>query len=102
MKIKLRKFRNKDPKYRRFTHDVEVARGVDIENLFNRFGINLRKKFAICPFHDDKNPSLRVYPKTNSWYCFGCGRGGDTIDFVIKIAKVDFKKAVDLIVNNGL
>ncbi|MDD4805062.1 MAG: CHC2 zinc finger domain-containing protein, partial [Candidatus Pacebacteria bacterium] len=36
-----------------------------------------------CPFHKhDDTPSLKVYPDTNSWYCFGCGRGTSIIDFV--------------------
>lgn len=35
-----------------------------------------------CPFHDDHTPSLTVYPATRSFYCFGCGTGGDVIDFL--------------------
>ena len=47
-----------------------------------------------CPFHDDHDPSLVVYPRTNSFHCFGCGANGDVISFVRKIENVDFDSAV--------
>ena len=51
-----------------------------------------------CPLHDDKRPSFYVYPATNSWYCFGCHRGGDAIAFVRHLHGHSFVKAVhDLI-----
>lgn len=34
-----------------------------------------------CPFHEDDQPSLKVYPQTNTFNCFGCGKNGDTIEF---------------------
>src|SRR3989344_397999 len=37
---------------------------------------------SICPFHNDSNPSLQFYPTTNSFFCFGCRRGGDIIEFI--------------------
>ena len=41
-----------------------------------------RANLICCPFHEDKTPSLQLYPKTNTWHCFGCGKGTDTIDFI--------------------
>jgi len=42
-----------------------------------------RHPTGLCPFHDDEQTwSLTVYPETNSWYCFGCGRGGDIFNFL--------------------
>ena len=41
-----------------------------------RRGNNL---FGLCPFHSEKTPSFHVYPDTQSFYCFGCGAGGDVI-----------------------
>jgi len=35
-----------------------------------------------CPFHDDKDPSLKVYTNTNTFNCFGCGKAGDVIEFI--------------------
>ena len=40
------------------------------------------KQKLICPFHHELTPSLHIYSKTNSFYCFGCGAGGDQITFV--------------------
>lgn len=38
-----------------------------------------RAGFCCCPFHNERTPSLKIYDETNSWYCFGCHRGGDAI-----------------------
>lgn len=50
-----------------------------------------------CPFHSEKTPSCFVYPDTNSFYCFGCGAGGDVITFVMKIENLDYFEAVKLL-----
>lgn len=48
-----------------------------------------------CPIHGENTPSLQIYEDTNSWYCWGaCAEGGDEIEFVKKIDKVDFPEAV--------
>ena len=49
---------------------------------------------ANCPFHQDSTPSFKIYPGSRGWYCFGCAEGGDVIDFVQKLFKIDFPKAV--------
>lgn len=36
-----------------------------------------RAGFCCCPFHNERTPSLKIYDESNSWYCFGCHRGGD-------------------------
>ena len=43
---------------------------------------------AICPFHDDKNPSLTISPDKQIWHCFGCGAGGDCFGFVSQIESI--------------
>ena len=48
----------------------------------------------MCPFHNEKTPSFTVYPATQSFYCFGCGAGGDAITFVKKIENLDYLDAV--------
>ena len=45
-----------------------------------------------CPFHDDRNPSLKVYK--DGWYCFGCHRYGDVIQWVEEWENVDFTQAL--------
>ncbi len=53
-----------------------------------------------CPFHSDAQPSLVVYPREGNYYCFGCGVGGDVIDFVARLHGVRFIEAVRLL-NGG-
>lgn len=48
-----------------------------------------------CPLHDDTKPSFAIYPDTNSWYCFTEGIGGDVIDLLMKLYKIDFSEAVE-------
>lgn len=49
-----------------------------------------------CPIHNDKNPSLIVYPDGH-WHCFGCGKGGDVISFIEAIENTDFRGAVTIL-----
>ncbi|MCS7192772.1 MAG: DNA primase [Armatimonadetes bacterium] len=49
---------------------------------------------ALCPFHQDKNPSFFVSPEKGLWHCFGCGSGGDVIDFIQRIEGLTFIEAV--------
>jgi DNA primase len=60
--------------------------------LRNAGGGNLK---GICPFHDEKSPSLSVSPSRNLYHCFGCGAGGDVIRFVQNIEHLDFTDAVE-------
>ena len=57
-----------------------------------RAGSNL---VGICPFHSEKTPSFTVFPSTSSYYCFGCGAGGDVITFVMQTENSDYKDAVE-------
>lgn len=49
---------------------------------------------GLCPFHNEKTPSFTVYPDTQSFYCFGCGAGGEIISFTRRIENIDFVEAV--------
>ena len=83
-----------------------IKHGVDLVALVRAKGINLKKNgkgwFGLCPFHNDKNPSLSINPKENLWQCFGCGAAGDVIRFVEMFDQVDFKEAVKRLSDNGL
>lgn len=50
-----------------------------------------------CPFHSEKTPSFTVFPSTQSFYCFGCGAGGDAITFVMRMENLDYVSAVRLL-----
>ena len=53
-----------------------------------------RNYVCSCPFHSEKTPSCNVFMDTQSFYCFGCGAGGDVITFVMKIENLTFMEAV--------
>ncbi len=63
--------------------------------------VNLRRQgknlLGLCPFHNEKSPSFVVYPENNSFYCFGCNKGGDVISFVMGVENLDFTEAVKLL-----
>jgi DNA primase len=50
---------------------------------------------GLCPFHDERSPSFHVSPAKGLWYCFGCGEGGDTIDFVMRVDVLSFAESVE-------
>lgn len=50
---------------------------------------------GLCPFHDERSPSFHVSPAKGLWYCFGCGEGGDTLDFVMRVDALSFAEAVE-------
>lgn len=53
-----------------------------------------RNMVGLCPFHGEKTPSFNVYSENGSFYCFGCGAGGDVITFIMKIENLDYVEAV--------
>ena len=53
---------------------------------------------ALCPFHTEKTPSFIINPERQTWHCFGaCGVGGDVIELVIKIEKINFSEALKIL-----
>ena len=60
--------------------------------------VNLRRRgknlVGLCPFHNEKTPSFCVYPENNSFFCFGCNKGGDVIAFIMGVENLDFTEAV--------
>lgn len=53
-----------------------------------------RNLVGLCPFHGEKTPSFNIYTENGSFYCFGCGTGGDVITFIMKIENLDYLEAV--------
>ena len=65
------------------------AKSVPITKL-----MEFTKRKALCPFHNESTPSFTYYPKTNSCYCFGCGKSADAIDVYRELHNCGFKDAV--------
>lgn len=60
----------------------KVKEAVSMQQVAEYYGLQLnRKGLCQCPFHQDKNPSLKIYPDGKGFYCFTCGTGGDQIKF---------------------
>lgn len=76
---------------------AELRRRADIETIVSSY-VNIRRNGKICrglcPFHGEKTASFTVYPDTQSFYCFGCGEGGDVIRFICSIENLDYVDAV--------
>ena len=71
-----------------------------IEEIASRYlNIENYRRNVVCPFHEDKSPSMKFYPKKNLFLCFGCGARGSPIDFVMKIENCTFQEAVFKISN---
>ena len=56
-----------------------------------------REFVGLCPFHDDHNPSMHVYPDRQTFRCWVCNTGGDCFTFVMEEAKVGFREALELL-----
>lgn len=78
----------------------ELRSRADIETTVSSY-VNLKRKGRIltglCPFHNEKTPSFTVYPETQSYYCFGCGSGGDVVTFIKNIENLDYIESVKLL-----
>jgi len=73
---------------------------VPIENLFNQpLRQSGRNLIGLCPFHKEKTPSFFIYLNTNSFYCHGCQKGGNVINFVEEFYNFSFKEAVEFLLN---
>ena len=56
---------------------------------------------ACCPFHNEKTPSFTVFTNTSSYYCFGCGAGGDVITFIMNRENLEYTDAVQLLADRA-
>ena len=75
-----------------FRNDVESVIGNYVS--LKRAGSNLK---GLCPFHNEKTPSFVVYPSDNSFYCFGCGVGGNVITFIRQMEHLDYQDAIEFL-----
>lgn len=78
----------------------EVKRRIDIQDLIASY-LTLKKAGAnyrcLCPFHNEKTPSMMVSPEKQIFKCFGCGEGGDVFSFVMKMENLEFPEALKML-----
>ena len=83
---------------------LEIKYRNDIESVISQY-VNLKRRgknlVGLCPFHNEKTPSFTVYPENGSFYCFGCGSGGDVITFTSLIERLDYVEAVKLLADRS-
>ena len=76
-----------------------IARN-DVVEIISR-NVQLKRRgrtyLGLCPFHNEKTPSFIVYPETQSFYCFGCGAGGDIVTFTKNINNLDYVESIKLL-----
>jgi len=72
-----------------FRNDIETVIGSYV--TLKRAGSNYQ---APCPFHSERTPSFTVFTATKSFYCFGCGAGGDVISFIMRAENLDYVDAL--------
>ena len=75
----------------------EIKYRNDIESVISSY-VELKRRgknlVGLCPFHNEKTPSFTVYPENGSFYCFGCGAGGDVFSFIKLIENLDYADAI--------
>lgn len=82
----------------------EIRNRLDVVELvgsyfpLRRTGQNFK---ACCPFHDEKTPSFVVSPQRQTFHCFGCGEKGTIFDFVMKMERVEFREALELLADKA-
>ncbi len=78
----------------------EIKYKNDIEQVISPY-VTLKRRgknlVGLCPFHGEKTPSFTVYPENGSFYCFGCGVGGDVFTFTKLIENLDYIEAIKLL-----
>ncbi|MGI6167905.1 MAG: DNA primase [Eubacteriales bacterium] len=82
----------------------EIAQRNDILEVVGSY-VRLQRSGStfkgLCPFHSEKTPSFTIFPADNSFYCFGCGAGGDVITFIMKAENLDFSAAAEYLANRA-
>ena len=79
----------------------QVKDRLSIIEVVERYGVDVKRGGMVkCPFHDDKNPSMKLYEDSQKYHCFGCGEHGDVIDFVSKLFNLEPYRAAQQLVGD--
>lgn len=82
----------------------ELKQNNQIDSLMSSYTNLIRRGrnyVCLCPFHSEKTPSCTVYPENQSFYCYGCGAGGDVITFAMKIENLSYIEAVKFLADRA-
>ena len=74
----------------------QIRQAVTMDVAARHYGFEVgRGGFMRCPFHQgDRTASLKIYPGSGGWHCFGCNKGGSVVDFVMELFGLNFKQAL--------
>lgn len=82
----------------------EIKERNDIEEVISRY-VSLKRAGSnfsgSCPFHSERTPSFTVFPATQSYYCFGCGAGGDVVSFIMNIENLSYVEALTMLADRA-
>ena len=76
-----------------FSQFKEIKQRVSMPEVLERYGIRQTGQKAVCPFHNDRHPSMQVY--RDGFYCFTCGAGGDVVSFVSRLYGIGNSEAAE-------
>ncbi len=80
----------------KFRNRIEDVIGTYV--TLSRAGSNMK---GLCPFHSEKTPSFTVYTGNGSFYCFGCGAGGDVVSFIMRAENLDYRAALEYLADRS-
>jgi hypothetical protein len=95
---------NRKPKGNRLSEEqIQQALAVPLVDIAMR-SIKLRRAgrtfMGLCPFHNERRPSFHIYPQKNNFYCYGCNKGGNVINFVRETQGLSFREAINYLNGN--
>ncbi len=82
----------------------QIASSIDIAEIIServKLRASSRGYVGLCPFHSEDTPSFHVYTDTQSYYCFGCHKGGNIFSYVMETEHVDFREALQILADRS-
>lgn len=75
---------------------------ISMREIANKYGLHVTKAgFALCPFHQDKRPSMKIYDEMGrGYFCFTCNKGGSVVNFTMEYFKIDYISALKKLDND--